>query len=296
MKVVVHNLLLVISVAVAVSCGGTYPATEHQPKALFIGNSFIYYGGCVEFGKQGKVDKGLFDAICKANGFKIKVYDCTYGGHDLSDFTSNGCLNESRHKNGPYGGCIGIGKDLLDGLDLNSFDYVFISEAGKNNSHFLEDFRAVKERFRNPKTKFFYLSHSFTHMNNHRKIINVFPELEKEGVTIVEWGKLVNDLSKGRVAILGSVLKYDKNTFIKNKGDDFHENPLSGYITAQMAFCAMTGKSAIGQDYSFCDRIINFSKFKTDHYRIASDTNFDAIFASRHDMEEIQKLIDRYLQ
>ena len=278
------------------SCGGIVPAAENPPRALFIGNSFVYYGGCVRFGDQGSRDDGLFDAICKANGLNLETYDCTYGGHDLCDFTSEGCKNEGRHKNGAYGGCFGKGRDLLEGLDLSSFDYVFISEAGKDNDRFLEDFHAVKKRFTNPKTRFFYLSHSYTHMKDHRKVIDRFPELRKEGVKVIEWGRLVYDLSKGKVTIPGSTLRYDKNTFIKNKNDNYHENPLSGYITAQMAFCAMTGNSAVGQDYSFCDKIINFSNFIVEHYKEASDTDFDAVFASSHDMEEIQKLIDQYLK
>ena len=284
-----------LSGLVVSSCGGASSAAEEQPKALFIGNSFVYYGGCVEFGRQGKTDHGLFDAICRANSLNIKVYDCTYGGHDLCDFTAKGCINEGIHKKGAHGGCIGIGKDLLGDLDLSSFDYVFISEAGKDNERFIDDYFAIKNRFKNPKTKFFYLSHSYTHMNDHRNIIDKLSVLEKEGVKVVEWGRLVDDLSKGRVTIPGSVLRYNKDTFIKNKDDNFHENPLSGYITAQMAFCAMTGRSAVGQDYSFSNRIINFSKFKHEHYKDASDTDFDAVFASRHDMEEIQKLIDIYL-
>ena len=55
-------------------------------KILFIGNSFVYYGGAVEHGSQKKADKGWFYQICKANGDDVTVYDCTYGSHHLYDF------------------------------------------------------------------------------------------------------------------------------------------------------------------------------------------------------------------
>ena len=35
-------------------------------------------------------------------------------------------------------------------------------------------------------------------------------------------------------------------------------NMLTGYITTLMVYCAVTGESAVGQDYSFCnDRALN---------------------------------------
>ena len=290
------SLLLILSgVAAVTSCGGRKPAAGEPRKAIFIGNSFIYYGGCVEFGGQGRADSGLFHTICAANGFPVEVYDCTYGGHDLRDFTSEGCANEARHKHGEYGGCEGVGKDLLGGLDLSSFDYVFISEAGKDDEHFLEDFNKVKDRFKNPRTRFFYLSHPYTYMQGHRNILDRFPDLEKEGVKIVEWGRLVADLATGAVAIPGSTLRYDRNTFIKNRGDNFHENPLGGYITAQMAFCAMSGLPAQGQEYSFCGSVVDFGRFVAEHYESPSDTDFEDVFLSGRDMQEIQKLMDKYL-
>lgn len=141
-------------------------------KVLFIGNSFIYYGGCVIKGKQGNTDKGIFHAICKSNGDKVKVYDCTYGGHRLRDFTPRGCTSASLHTRLSSSGCKGIGHDLLHGIPTEDIDYVFLSEAGENNSHFLQDIHAVIARFRNPKTKFFYLCHTYAHFKKHKNILN----------------------------------------------------------------------------------------------------------------------------
>ena len=72
-------------------------------KAIFIGNSFIYYGGCVYSGKTLKIDetnsidyvkrqddRAYFFQICKQYGIEINVTDATHGGRILADFTPAG--------------------------------------------------------------------------------------------------------------------------------------------------------------------------------------------------------------
>jgi hypothetical protein len=69
-----------------------------------------------------------------------------------------------------------------------------------------------------------------------------------------------------------------------------------------MAYCAITGESAVGQPYEFCfDKSIN-SKFNLDPYQYVSKsdypnytTNMADVFMSAEDMLGIQMLIDRYL-
>ena len=51
-------------------------------KAIFIGNSYIYYGNCVIYGNETQSDIGYFHQICKANGDDVTVYDYTFGGKD----------------------------------------------------------------------------------------------------------------------------------------------------------------------------------------------------------------------
>jgi uncharacterized repeat protein (TIGR02543 family) len=262
-------------------------------KVMFIGNSFIYYGGVVENGSQKKTDKGWFYEICKANGEDVTVYDCTYGSHHLYDFTSKGCKSGSCHN----------GKDLLSGIDLKSIDYVFISESGNNNADFLDDVKAIMKRFPS-KTKFFYLAHSYTYSKNHTKIINKLDDLEKLGVGIVVWGQLVDDVIDGRVKVSGANQKYKKTTFIKNDGDSYHPNPLAGYITAQMCYCAVTGKSAVGQMpdvYKVGDTLkygksaVGYSAYISKHYTSSSSSNFKAVLKSKSDIKGLQKLMDEYL-
>ncbi len=261
-------------------------------KVLFIGNSFIYYGGVVQYGNQRSTDKGWFKQICTANGENCTVYDCTYGNHHLYDFTSSGCESGSCHD----------GADLLKGVPLSSIDYVFISESGNNNANFVKDVKNIMKRFPST-TQFFYLSHSYTYIQNHTKIINNLDNIEALGVGIIEWGKLVDDVIDGRTKVPGATVTYKKTTFIKNKGDTHHPNPLSGYITAQMAYCAVTGNTAVGQVpdlYAIGDTIkykgqLGYAAFISTHYTSSSSTNFKTVMKSKKDMQGLQELMDKYL-
>lgn len=276
------------------SSGGTSGGISLSgKKILFIGNSFVYYGGAVEHGSQKKADKGWFYQICKYNGDNVTVIDATYGSHHLYDYTSSGCKSGSCHN----------GKDLLSGLDLKSFDYVFISESGNNNSNFVKDVKNVKKRFPSS-TKFFYLSHSYTYIKNHTKIINKLSEIKSLGIGIIEWGKLVDEVIDGKSKVSGATVSYNKKTFIKNKGDTYHPNPLAGYITAQMAYCALTGKTAVGQlpdvydignTLKYGKSAVGYSAYISKHYSSSSSSNFKQVLKSQADMKGLQKLMDKYL-
>ena len=134
---------------------------------------------------------------------------------------------------------------------------------------------------------------------------------------MVAWGALVNDIYNGKVSVPGATLKYNKNSFIKNStgalpehaavtslknlGDNYHQNPLSGYITAQMCFSAISGTLCEGQKYDFCwDKSIapqyDFQNFVECQYNNGQTTNFVEIFNSSADMLGIQKLMDDYIQ
>lgn len=264
-------------------------------KVAFIGNSFLYYGGCVELGNQRSADKGIFWQICNSNGENVTVYDFTYGGHRLRDFT------EAGDKTGGSGSP-GIGKDLLAGVDLSTIDIVFISEAGENNSNFVSDVKNIMKRFTKPGVQFVYVTHSYTYLKNHGNIINALPTLRKLGVTVADWGRLVYDLIRRTVKVENSSFVYTQTTFIKNKGDTHHPNPLAGYITAQMCYSVVTGKSAVGQEYSFCrDRAFGgntsgFDGYIAKHYNAPGNTNFVKIFESPTEMAGLQKLMDEYVE
>ena len=283
------------------------PAGEAK-KAIFVGNSFIYWGGCVTFVTNDEAndplrleggDKGYFNEICKANGLNIDVYNYTYGGKNLN------WIYENKLKNLP--------QSFLDDID-----YVFISEAGENSSSFKDSFYKVADLFKNAE-EVAYLVHAYTYSSNATHIINALPELADTGVLIVNWGELVTDVYRGEVAVPGATQTYTKNTFIKNmassemmdenaavtsisgKGDNYHQNPLSGYITAQMCFSAITYELAEGQRYDFCwDKTIapqyDLENFLTYQYGKNQTSNFIEVFNSPSDMLGLQILMDQYFE
>ena len=117
------------------------------------------------------------------------------------------------------------------------------------------------------------------------------------GVKVVNWGKLVWEL------ICAKAEPFDKNSFIvcRSEKDGFHPNPLTGYLTALMTYCAITGQSAVGQPCSFCGNTeleprYSFPDYMARHYTYGQcHTNFPEIFTSKETMTALQKLADQYL-
>lgn len=277
----------------------------NDKKAIFIGNSFVYWGGCVTFITNDESnepiryaggDKGYFNEICRANGINMTVYNYTYGTKNLNWIYTNKL------------------KSLSSTL-LNDIDYVFISEAGENNSSIVSTVDKISALFTNAE-QVVYLAHENNFSSNHTSIINALPKFSQKGIKVVAWGNLVTDVYKGKVAVPNATQSYNKNSFVKNStgtmsseaavtrvnldGDSFHQNPLAGYITAQMCFSAITGASAVGQEYSFCwDKTIapqyDLQNFVTHQYNNGQTTNFVEIFNSPADMRGLQELMDQYM-
>ncbi len=289
------------------------PDLIKNKKAIFVGNSFIYWGTCVTFipykdEKDAEIDaadmalrlqggdKGYFSQICKANGTDIDVYNFTYGGQNLD------WIYEKKLKD-------------LDKTFLEDIDYVFISEAGQDSSSFRASFDKVASLFTKAE-EIVYLAHENTFRADAKNIINELPKLSASGVKVVAWGDLVSDIYNGEVTVPNAKITYNRNSFVKNStglmplhsavislsgnGDNFHQNPLAGYITAQMAFSAITGSSCVGQKYDFCwDKTIapqyDFDNFIECQYNNGQTTNFVEIFNSADDMNGIQQLMDVYM-
>ena len=281
------------------------PSVIDNKKAIFIGNSFIYWGGCVSYIKNDAEfeelraaggDTGYFNEICKANGVSVDVYNYTYGGKDLTWTYENILKNKD--------------KEFFD-----SFDYVFISEAGQNSSSFVATFEKIAGLFPNAE-EIVYLAHENTFRSNATHIINALPELSAKGYKIVAWGALVSDVYNGNVSVPGATLQYNRNSFVKNstgempsnayvtslnnQGDSHHQNPLAGYITAQMCFSAITGSLCEGQAYEFCwDKTIapqyDLQNFLECQYNNGQTSNFIEIFKSPEDMKGLQILMDKYM-
>lgn len=275
-------------------------------RVIFIGNSYVYYGRTV-INKSSSVmtqaerenDKGFFYQLCRENGMEVNVTNWTFGGHGLADFFGAPCAHSSS-------ACYGTRHE--DELKNRCYDYVFVSPGGGERSAqtIADDFDYIIKFFReaNPDVKIICLAnlgcHGYSSFGTDLPdIYNYYPTLAEKGVIMADWGGLVYRIMHGIWSVDGGTQTYGQNSFIVKDG--FHPNMLAGYITTLMAYCAVTGESAVGQTYDFCnDRSINakfnFITYVRDYYTTEITTNFPEIFASESDMRGIQELVDRYLE
>ena len=274
-------------------------------KILMIGNSFTYYGRCVL--PKGRTmleldlrqnDTGYFYQLCKSNGAEVSVTNWTWGGHALRDTFAKECTYPRE--------CTGENhfsylKDLV-------YDYVYIQEGTRNNGaeSTLNECKKIIKIFRdsNPEVKFIIPVHiGYYILDGYMDILENISEFKKLGMTIVGWGRLVHDIMNGVVDVPNGKEKYNKNSFIvsQSQNDGFHPNLLSGYITALMTYCAITGESAVGKKFPFCRNTevnseFDFEAYSEKYYTYdGAVSNFADIFASQEDMTGIQKLIDQYI-
>lgn len=267
-------------------------------KVIFFGNSYTYYGKCVQdkgqtvFGQaEREGDRGYFYQICQANGVDVSVTNFTFGGHTLKDIYSGNCQADRGHD----------GLNHLEYLTDRNYDYVVMQNGSRSADvgEILNECKPIMEMFLevNPNTRFVFLVHRAVHCDSYAWRSSV-KELAEIGITVVDWGLLVNDVINGTTAVPGATQTYNKNSFIVNQSesDGFHPNLLTGYITAQMLYCAITGEKAEGQDYSCCVDQGVFTAYWAKYYQHDTNTNFREIFGSAADMKGLQQLMDQYLK
>ena len=311
--------LILTTATLLCSCGtsGTENGKEESytsldgKKVIFIGNSFVYYGQVVlektqKYLKQSsrENDKGYFNQLCLENGENVNVTNFTFGGHKLSDFYSGNCTADR--------GCDGV--DHFSYITDKYYDYVCISAGSgeKSSTGFMDDMEHIMSFFReaNPNVKFVYLcnhsAHGIANDPNRAPQSNVLAslkELEAQGVIIVDWGKIVRDcIDSGMIE--GGSIPCNKNSFIirKSASDGYHQNQLSGYITAVMTYCAITGRSAIDQPYEFCGNGAVRGEYSSLTYISkyycydGATTNYTDILASVSEMTALRAMIDKYLK
>lgn len=277
-------------------CGCTAPQKENKAadlngkKVVFIGDSFLFTGRAVlpntaPDEENRKNDTGYFYQLCKANGMEVAVSNWTFGGKGL-DAIMNQCIT--------------------DYTDFD-YDYVILSGGRKSESTYEELEKTLDrymEKFReaNSDVQFVYLVTSGAHNISVSEsfpvdVLNNLKRVEEKDITVVDWGKLVADIIRGEITVPGGTQSYNNYTFVHNRAetDGFHPNQLTGYITALMVYCAITGESAVGQSYDFWDD----AQFDPEEYYAyaypCGPSNYQDIFASKEDMQGIQQLIDRYL-
>lgn len=334
MKRVLALLLIIAMCFSLTACGEGAKAQKREEllqgkRVLFVGCSYTYYGGTVcpagtsnsganneDFLRENRDhDNGFFYQLCQSYGLDVNVTDWTFGGHTLKKILGNEiCTHtmacKSKNPNGH-----------LETLGDCSFDYVILNEIDRQDDSAEEIANSVAEyanifKEANPDVKIYYIVHDGVYISDYgQEWLNSVEMIEDLGITILDWGTLVYDVATGAVKVPGATMDYRKNTFmVSRQNDSYHPNILSGYLYALMAYCAITGESAVGKPYDFCYDPAHPAYPISPRYEIDSyirncykidnpstemderDTNFDDVFSSPEDMKGLQKLVDTYLK
>lgn len=272
-------------------------------KILFIGNSYTYWGNAV-INKANNIldqesrsnDKGLFYQLCKENGIDVSVTNWVYGSHNFTDIMSSKCLCEES-------ACEGA--NHMAHLKDAAFDYVCMQPfyeteyAGDIISHLTPAMDFFREA--NPDVKFLLLVPHMTFVRNF-KWKGELQAAADAGITVVNWGGMLDDIVNKRVTVPGGTQQYFFATFVisRNANDGHHQNMLAGYLTVLMTYCAITGESAVGQPYAFVDDPsihpnFDMEQFKEKNYTHEPFTNFIEVYRSEADMNGLQQLADQYI-
>lgn len=272
-------------------------------KIIFIGNSFtmhgyalIHKGESILTQAERTGDNGYFYQLCKRAGADITITNWCFGGHNLSDIFFEPCTLNKDCK----------GTDHSTYLTDNYFDYVVIQPYIEK--HYEGDLAAylqpVIDRFReaNPDVKFL-LQVPHMAVEGDCAWVKDIAVAKDMGITVCNWGQLCHDIVQGTTKVPGGTQTYGRPTFVvsASEKDGYHQNVLVGYLTAAMIYSAITGDSAVGLPYDFCnDPTVNpmfdFEAYKQKKYVYEPYTNFVEVFASEADMAGLQQLVDQYIQ
>ena len=267
-------------------------------KVLIVGNSYSFHGYAVLRAKgltqaQRSNDEGYFYQLCKTQGAEVSVTNWAFGDHSLWETLGNSCTREACY-----------GEDHLSYLTDRYFDYVVLQPYEKDyDGDILEYLQPMMDVFReaNPNVQFIL---AVPHMiYNHRYAwLPKLPEIDRSRITVCNWGKMVTDILDGTVQVPNAKQQYVFATFVvsRSERDGYHQNLLAGYLTALMLYCAITGDSAVGLPYDFCNDVsinplFSFDAYKNEYYTFDTFTNFAEIFESPEDMAGLQQLVDQYI-
>ena len=311
-------LAMLLGMSILAACGGknegqaasTVPATTGtEPvgeeslsgkRVIFFGDSQISFGQCVlDAGQSTNIsdrlnDQGLFYQIGKANGVTFQVTNYSFSGHKLSDFYTGSCAADQGHD----------GHNHMNDLDNYNYDYVVLQESAKSVDYDVVNAVAMMmDPFtaQNPDVKFIFVPQLIAYTNNYAWVKQV-KELTSMGVIVADVGGLQKGMMDGTLSVPGGNQFYNKYSFIISKSgmDGINPNILTGYMTAMMTYCAITGQKAVDLAPLEKSNIVNdatqLSAFRSNYYLYVKDTNFDQVLLSESEMLGIRKLIDQTLE
>lgn len=255
-------------------------------RALFVGNSFTYYGRCtVNRNNIVNNDSGYFYQAARAMGDEVKVSSFTFNGSILrTDSTNKTSLYDLMLEKFPNH--YGKGGEMDEFYDQ---DVVILQQQNVDMANTKSVIRLFMKLFP-PETQFCVFIHHSNVQRDQRNVIGAAEALRDEGSVIyLPVGHLVYDVWTGKTAVPGATLTYNQDSFCVNQDDDrHHPNYLTGYLTALTVYHALTGKSVQDCSHSFVARTLEY-------YKNGATSNYPAILSSEADMRGLKQLVEEYV-
>lgn len=261
-----------------------------KKRIAFIGNSFTFFGKCVDVNAFDKLDSGYFYQLASSLGDDVTVTNFTWGGasfwHKGDGFAQRALYEKIKELHPAY-------YNNPQGLPLDDFycqDAVVLQQSGDRIAQTYEDAKLIMELFA-PQTKFGFYITTYDAFHSFEPSFDAARNIRDNGGVYIPLGHLVNDIINGNAKILNSTLDYNKNSFVVcRENDKFHPNTLTGYLTALCTYCAFVQKEITDVDHSFV------TPMSSEQFYTLGESNHDQIIASKNDMEALKALSFSYCQ
>lgn len=259
-----------------------------KKRIAFVGNSFTFYGKCVNVNAFDGLDDGYFYQLAKSLGDDVTVTNFTWGGasfwHKGSGFAQRMLYEKMKELHPAY-------YNNPEGLPVEDFyrqDAVVLQQSGDRIKETYEDARLIMSLFA-PETVFGFYITTYDAFHDFEPSFEAAERIRDGGGVYIPLGHMVNDIIKGNATVKDSEFEYNKNSFIVCKeGDGFHPNTLTGYLTALTVYYAFTERDITDAAYGFACGLD-----KEKHYTLG-DTNHGDILCSDKELRALKEQVMLY--
>ena len=195
-----------------------------KKRIAFIGNSFTFFGKCVNANAFDKIDDGYFYQLAKSLGDDVTVTNFTWGGasfwHKGDGFAQRALYEKLKELHPAY-------YNNPEGLPFDEFyrqDAVVLQQSGDRIEQTYEDAKLIMELFA-PETSFGFYITTYDAFHNFEPSFEAAQRIRDDGGVYIPLGHIIDDVINGRVDASNSDFVYDKNSFVVcREHDKFHPN------------------------------------------------------------------------
>ena len=257
-----------------------------KKRIAFIGNSFTFFGKCVNAESFDNLDKGYFYQLALSFGEDVTVTNFTWGG---ASFLHKGEGVAQRALYEKLKECHPAYYNNPQGLPLDDFyrqDAVVLQQSGDRIEQTYDDAKHIMALFP-PEVRFGFYITTYDAFHNFEPSFDAARKIRDAGGVYIPLGHLVNDIINGELKSY-LTFDYDKNSFIVcREHDKFHPNTLTGYLTALCVYYAFSGNSVINADHSFVEQM------DMEFYSLG-DTNHGQILEDDSEMRALALQVEEY--